>query len=200
MNDLVQVIPVLSAEEVKFVNSELDKKEFTVSTIGFDGVNGRPRVDSNIRSSSGVYLIDYEEVAQVIHKGMNSALWVYHDRLTKIHPIFDGYPVPGGFMTTSNREEIQVLEYVKNQKYTWHTDASPQPNSKEYHRKISIIIYLSDDFEGGTTKFVHQEYKPPIGHALIFPSNWCFPHTGTTVTSGRKRVAVTWYYVHDNNV
>ena len=57
-----------------------------------------------------------------------------------------------------------------------------------------------DDFEGGTTKFVHQEYKPPIGHALIFPSNWCFPHTGTTVTSGRKRVAVTWYYVHDNNV
>ena len=26
MNDLVQVIPVLSAEEVKFVNSELDKK------------------------------------------------------------------------------------------------------------------------------------------------------------------------------
>ena len=90
MNDLVQVIPVLSAEEVKFVNSELDKKEFTVSTIGFDGVNGRPRVDSNIRSSSGVYLIDDEEVAQVIHKGMNSALWVYHDRLTKIHPIFDG--------------------------------------------------------------------------------------------------------------
>ena len=33
MEDLVQVIPVLSAEEVKFVNSELDKKEFTVSTI-----------------------------------------------------------------------------------------------------------------------------------------------------------------------
>ena len=28
-------------------------------------------------------LIDDEEVAQVIHNGMNSALWVYHDRLTK---------------------------------------------------------------------------------------------------------------------
>ena len=135
-----------------------------------------------------------------MHKGMNNALLEYRERLIKIHPTFDGYPVPGGFMTTSNRELIQVLEYVKNQKYTWHIDASPQPNSKEYHRKISVIIYLSDDFEGGTTKFVHQEYKPPIGHALIFPSNWCFPHTGTTVTSGRKRVAVTWYYVHDNNV
>ena len=103
-------------------------------------------------------------------------------------------------MTTSNRELIQVLEYVKNQKYTWHIDASPQPNSKEYHRKISVILYLSEDFEGGSTKFVHEEYKPPMGHALIFPSNWCFPHTGTRVTDGKKRVAVTWYYVHDNNV
>ena len=201
MNELIQVVQVLTPDEVLLVNKELDKKEFTVSSIGFeDGETGEPRVDSNIRSSSGCFLLDDEKAAQIMHKGMNNALLKYRERLMKIHPTFDGYPVPGGFMTTSNRELIQVLEYVKNQKYTWHTDASPQPNSKEYHRKISVIIYLSDNFEGGTTKFVNQEYKPPIGHALIFPSNWCFPHTGTTVTSGRKRVAVTWYYVHDNNV
>ena len=201
MNELVQVVQVLTPDEVLLVNQEIDKKEFTVSSIGFeDGETGEPRVDSNIRSSSGCFLLDDEKAAQIMHKGMNNALLKYRERLMKIHPTFDGYPVPGGFMTTSNRELIQVLEYVKNQKYTWHIDASPQPNSKEYHRKISVIIYLSDNFEGGTTKFVNQEYKPPIGHALIFPSNWCFPHTGTTVTSGRKRVAVTWYYVHDNNV
>ena len=68
------------------------------------------------------------------------------------------------------------------------------------NRKISIILYLSDDFDGGTTKFAHREYKPPIGHALIFPSNWCFPHCGSQVTGGKKRVAVTWYFVNDLNV
>ena len=104
----------------------------------------------------------------------------------EIHPTFDGYPVPGGFMTTSNRELIQVLEYVKNQKYNFHTDASPQPNSKEYHRKISIILYLSDDFEGGGQNLYMKNYKPPVGHALIFPSNWCFPHTGTKLKVERK--------------
>ena len=201
MNDLIQTIQVLTPEEVKFVNKEIDKKEFTVSSVGFaDAETGEPRVDPTIRSSSGCFLNDDEPAAEVMHKGMNNALLEYRQRLMKIHPTFDGYPVPGGFMTTSNRELIQVLEYVKNQKYTWHTDASPQPNSKEYHRKISVILYLSEDFEGGTTKFVHKQYKPPIGHALIFPSNWCFPHTGTRVTDGKKRVAVTWYYVHDNNV
>ena len=201
MNDLIQTIQVLTPEEVKFVNAELDKKEFTVSSIGFDdGETGEPRVDSNIRSSSGCYLLDDEEAAKVMHRGMNNALLEYHQRLIKIHPTFDGYPVPGGFMTESHRELIQVLEYVSNQKYNFHTDASPAPNSKEYHRKISIILYLTDDFEGGTTKFVDQDYKPPVGHALIFPSNWCFPHCGTQVISGKKRVAVTWYYVNDINV
>ena len=201
MNELIQVVQVLTPDEVLLVNEELDKKEFIVSSIGFvDGETGEPRVDSDVRSSSGCYLLDDEKAAQIIHKGMNNALLEYRKRLMNIHPTFDGYPVPGGFMTTSNRELIQVLEYVKNQRYTWHTDASPQPNSKEYHRKISVILYLSEDFEGGTTKFVHKQYKPPIGHALIFPSNWCFPHTGTRVTDGKKRVAVTWYYVHDNNV
>ena len=201
MYDLIQTIQVLTPEEVKFVNSELDKKEFTVSSIGFaDGESGEPRVDSNVRSSSGCYLIDEEEASKVIHKGMNNALLEYHQRLVKIHPSFDGYPVPGGFMTESYRELIQVLEYVSNQKYNFHTDASPVPNSKEYHRKISIILYLTDDFEGGHTKFAHKKYKPPVGHALIFPSNWCFPHCGTMVTKGTKRVAVTWYYVNDINV
>ena len=201
MNELIQVVQVLTPDEVLLVNEELDKKEFIVSSIGFvDGETGEPRIDSDIRSSSGCYLLDDEKAAQIIHKGMNNALLEYRKRLMEIHPTFDGYPVPGGFMTTSNRELIQVLEYVKNQKYTWHTDASPQPNSKEYHRKISVILYLSEDFEGGSTKFVHEEYKPPMGHALIFPSNWCFPHCGTQVTSGKKRVAVTWYFVNDLNV
>ena len=144
MNELIQVVQVLTPDEVLLVNEELDKKEFIVSSIGFvDGETGEPRVDSDIRSSSGCYLLDDEKAAQIIHKGMNNALLEYRKRLMEIHPTFDGYPVPGGFMTTSNRELIQVLEYVKNQKYTWHIDASPQPNSKEYHRKISVILLSS---------------------------------------------------------
>ena len=149
MNELIQVVQVLTPDEVLLVNKELDKKEFTVSSIGFeDGETGEPRVDSNIRSSSGCFLLDDEKAAQIMHKGMNNALLKYRERLMKIHPTFDGYPVPGGFMTTSNRELIQVLEYVKNQKYIYHTDCSPQPESFEYHRKISIILYLSNNFSG----------------------------------------------------
>ena len=103
MNELIQVVQVLTPDEVLLVNQELDKKEFIVSSIGFeDGETGEPRVDSSIRSSSGCFLLDDEKAAQIMHKGMNNALLEYRERLIKIHPTFDGYPVPGGFMTTSN--------------------------------------------------------------------------------------------------
>ena len=119
MNDLIQTIQVLTPEEVKFVNEEIDKKEFTVSSVGFaDAETGEPRVDSTIRSSSGCFFNDDEPAAEVMHKGMNNALLEYRQRLMEIHPMFDGYPVPGGFKTTSFRELIQVLEYEKNQKYS----------------------------------------------------------------------------------
>ena len=66
MYDLIQTIQVLTPEEVKFVNYELDKKDFVVSSIGFnDGETGEPRVDSDIRSSSGCYLLDHEELSLI---------------------------------------------------------------------------------------------------------------------------------------
>ena len=40
MNDLIQIIEVLTPEQVKFVNSELDKKEFQVCMIGFADDDG----------------------------------------------------------------------------------------------------------------------------------------------------------------
>ena len=200
MNDLIQVIKILDDKQLKEVNSGIDDLEFIPSSVGFhDGDTGEPRVDNNIRTSSNAFLPEEgNEARDILHEGMNKALLEYRDRLIGINPIFDGYPVPGGFMTTSHREDIQVLEYESNQKYVYHQDASTQKGAKEYHRMISIITYLTDEFEGGATKFLNAEYKPPAGSALIFPSNWSFPHAGLPVTSGKKRVAVTWYYVDHN--
>ena len=83
------------------------------------------------------------------------------------------------------------------QEYKFHYDEAANSNLKEYHRKISVIVYLTDKFTGGHTAFPHCKYRPEPGYALIFPSNWCYPHAGKPVLEGKKRIAVTWYYAND---
>jgi len=187
MKNFIQDIRVLDDEQLKIVNEYIDTLTFKVNTI-FDA-DGNERQDTSVRSSTGSV--------------MNTALLEYRDRLFKSDIALDGYPIPGARETSSHREGIQVLEYTKEQKYNYHFDACTDPKSDFYHRQVSVVLYLKDDFEGGATKFKmlpEHDFRPAAGRALFFPSNWCFPHCSTPVESGKKRVAVTWYYCKDHLV
>ena len=97
---------------------------------------------------------------------------------------------------TASVKSIQVLRYTEGQYYRWHSDEATDKTVNEYHRTISIVLYLSDGFAGGATEFPWGTYKPKAGQALVFPSNWCFPHQSQRLISGEKIAAVTWYHSH----
>ena len=194
MNDLIQVIKILDQDDVNKLNSHIDTLQFNQSLVfdtGGDGV----KVDNFTRTSTVAPLNDNDEITQEFHEKINRGLDEYKRRLVKIHNNFSYYPVPGGIDTRSWREGIQILQYEKSQEYKFHHDSAIRRVQEQYHRQISVIVYLSEDFKGGGTSFIHTTYKPKPGYALIFPSNWCFPHAGEPIEEGRKRVAVTWYYV-----
>jgi hypothetical protein len=197
MNDLIQTIEILNEEELKIINEYIDTLIFQENTV-FDS-NGKSKIDTSVRSSLGSTLNEEHNATKLLHQKINECLLTYKERLIKINSIFQYYPVPGGYSTTCHREAIQILEYSPDQEYKFHHDTSNDSNSKEYHRQISIVLYLNGEFDGGGTEFPHQTYKPSPGYGLFFPSNWCFPHSGQKVLSGKKRVAVTWYYVNDTS-
>ena len=194
MNDLIQIVKILDQDDVNKLNSHIDTLQFNQSLVfdtGGDGV----KIDNFTRTSTVAPLNDNDEITQEFHEKINRGLDEYKRRLVKIHNNFSYYPVPGGIDTRSWREGIQILQYEKSQEYKFHHDSAIRREQEQYHRQISVIVYLSEDFKGGGTSFIHTTYKPKPGYALIFPSNWCFPHAGEPVEEGRKRVAVTWYYV-----
>jgi hypothetical protein len=197
MNDLIQTIKILNEEELKIINNYVDTLVFQGNTV-FDS-NGKSRIDASVRSSLGTTVNEEHDATKLLHQKINESLSIYKEKVISINDMFQYYPVPAGYSTTCHREAIQVLEYSPNQEYKFHHDTSNDPNSKEYHRIISIVLYLNDEFDGGGTEFPHQTYKPSPGYGLFFPSNWCFPHSGQKVLSGKKRVAVTWYYVTDQS-
>tara|TARA_R100001510_G_C7638624_1_gene196446 strand:+ start:1038 stop:1628 length:591 start_codon:yes stop_codon:yes gene_type:complete len=193
MNELIQIIKLIEPIEVDELNKHIDSLDFNRNSVFGD--KGDTSIVDSIRTSTGTSLDDNHEITQKFHAKMNKGLDEYKRRVEKIHYNFSYYPIPGGERTRSWREGIQILQYEKTQEYKFHHDAAQRREQEEYHRKISVITYLTEDFKGGGTAFPHATYKPKPGYALIFPSNWCYPHAGEPVEDGVKRVAVTWYYV-----
>lgn len=193
MDSLVQILKILDKEELKKINSFADTLDFEPNTV-FQGDNPA-QVDESIRTSVGCNLDDNHEITMLLHGKMNAALDEYKERVEKINDIFRYYPVAGGSGTRSYREDIQILQYEKSKHYKFHHDASDNKNDNEFHRTLSVIMYLKCATKGGGTLFPHKSFYPKAGEALVFPSNWCYPHSGEAVEEGVKRIAVTWYYV-----
>ena len=199
MNDLIQVIKFLDDDQLDKINTYIDTLTFEPSLVfAAKEESGDLKSDNSIRSSTVTFLDEDVRECKLIHSAMNNALDEYKRRVEKIHSNFSFYPVPGANHTSSWREGIQILEYSKGQHYRFHHDAAVLPHLKEYHRQISVILYLKESEIGGGTAFPHTLFKPKPGYGLIFPSNWSYPHSGEPVERGKKRVAVTWYYVECN--
>ena len=63
-------------------------------------------------------------------------------------------------------------------------------------RVLSISFLLNDDYEGGNFSFFNKEYilEKKTGSAIVFPSNFCFPHAVLPVTKGDRHAVITWIH------
>lgn len=111
-------------------------------------------------------------------------------------------------LTTSTKP--QVLEYTKGSFYKAHSDDSNMilKNSKlvgfttvAHQRKLTTVLFLSDDYEGGELVFnyLYDENKNIIklransGDMIVFLSNPVFTHEVLEVTSGNRFTLVQWH-------
>ncbi len=105
--------------------------------------------------------------------------------------------------------EIQILEYKNGGFYKRHAD-----NASEIYkngtlagyklvapqRKITTLLFLNEDFEGGEIEFCHLRfsdgnrviYKPKAGQMIVFPSHGLFAHEVKKV-EGKRFAAVKWW-------
>lgn len=84
----------------------------------------------------------------------------------------------------------EALRYEKGGFYKTHVDAfNIRP------RVLSCSFALNDNYEGGEWAFFGEELKlkTPIGSAVLFPSNFCFPHQILPITKGTRYSVVTWF-------
>ena len=95
-----------------------------------------------------------------------------------------------GWSAHGLNERFRIYRYKDGQQFKVHPDGSFKRNAHE-HSKISVIIYLNDDFEAGETEFVmpHQIIEPEAGKLLLFAHKQL--HKGNPVPEGTKYVLRT---------
>lgn len=84
----------------------------------------------------------------------------------------------------------ELLRYETGQFYTQHTDSF-----KDRPRAVSCSFALNDDYEGGQFAFFDREIsvKAAKGSAVLFPSNFMYPHEILPVTKGTRYSIITWF-------
>ena len=80
----------------------------------------------------------------------------------------------GGFM----KEHIDNIHYSHGQ--------------KQGYPHLTSLIFLNDDYEGGEFVLCGEPLEKKKGSAVVFPSNFMYPHEVKQVTKGDRYSVMTW--------
>ena len=74
----------------------------------------------------------------------------------------------GGFM----KEHIDNIHYSHGQ--------------KQGYPHLTSLIFLNDDYDGGEFYLCGEPLEKKVGSAVVFPSNFMYPHEVKKVTNGKR--------------
>lgn len=169
-----------------------------MASAGFDWINASvksgkeedPMVNKNTRDTS-TFGIPYKGKIE------NASIQTMEDAfLNNINNIFfESFdPVEKDYMSeygifTDWHDIYGILKYGKGQQFTNHIDDHPS-----YHRRISTVYYLNDNYTGGEINFPRFgiTFKPKANQMIVFPSTYVYNHSVSPVIEGERYAVVSW--------
>jgi predicted 2-oxoglutarate/Fe(II)-dependent dioxygenase YbiX len=132
---------------------------------------GGPRHAQEVRNNDRVVLDDTA-----------LALTLFEHARSVLPPTLDNWALCGF------NERLRYYRYDVGQQFDWHLDGSVRVGEADRSR-LTFMIYLNDDFDGGSTDFGWESVKPLRGRVLVFPHH--LRHRGAVVQRGVKYVLRT---------
>lgn len=156
-------------------------KEECVGFIGFSEQEGFEEALVNTKAKGQVMMKDLRD--------NDRHIWQARDLAVQLWPLIKEH-IPtdvDGWRPIGLNEQFRIYRYKDGQQFKVHPDGAFKRNEHE-HSKITVIVYLNDDFEGGETEFVnpHEVVTPQAGTLLLFAHGQL--HKGNPVPEGTKYV------------
>jgi predicted 2-oxoglutarate/Fe(II)-dependent dioxygenase YbiX len=169
---IVTVAGFLSPEECEaLIRLTLAEGYGDAPITTFRGFAMRPDIRNNTR-----VMKDDTVLAGRLWERMKGLVPVHHRRIGTWHP-------------HGLNERFRFYRYTQGQYFKWHSDG-PFVRSDEEVSIFTAMVYLNDDFEGGTTDFQFgPSIVPQRGMLLLFEHS--LVHQGAPVRQGCKYVMRT---------
>ena len=90
--------------------------------------------------------------------------------------------------------DFRINRYGEGGFMKQHIDAIHHSHGqKQGYPHLTSLLFLNDDFEGGDFVLCGDKYIEKIqGSAVVFPSNFMYPHEVKEVTEGKRFSVMTW--------
>jgi len=172
---------VISRTFCDTILEEFNNEEEWVKTVVGQGV-----VDNKIRSAETI-IISYPHV---IEKNLEVRQKIDQNIFNSAELAIRKYNEKFPLAKIEEDSGYELLRYKEGQFYTQHTDSF-----KARPRAVSCSFALNDDYEGGEWGFFDRgiTLKAPKGSAVLFPSNFMYPHEIMPVTKGTRYSIITWF-------
>lgn len=151
--------------------------------------NDGDHVNINSRDTStfgipykGMISDNYDSPSNSLYTTLNNLFFTNFDLIEKDYQNNFG-------ITTKWHDSYGILKYGVGQKFTNHID-----DHFDYHRRISTVYYLNDNYLGGEINFprFNITFKPKANQMIIFPSTYVYNHSVSEVTEGTRYAIVSW--------
>ena len=187
LEDFLQIYDdVLSVEDCNKILSEYQNTdEWQESCVGKMKADGRGNVNSDIRNCTEIGMSTKEaiEINDSVRRNLDDM--VFHG----VKKVIDKYNKYVDTFSVDIDSGYTLLRYKTGQFYKQHVDSFI-----EQPRALSCSIQLNDDYEGGEFAMFNRDImmRANVGSAIVFPSNFMYPHEIMPVTQGNRYSIITW--------
>lgn len=150
-----------------------------------------PMVNTKTRDTQTIgvnYLGEIKDTSEI--SSMSDLFFINLNNIffKSFHPIEKDYMSIYGIFSEWH-DSYGILKYGKGQQFTNHIDDHPS-----YHRRISTVYYLNDNYTGGEINFprFNITFKPKANQMILFPSTYVYNHSVSPVIDGERYAVVSW--------
>jgi hypothetical protein len=89
--------------------------------------------------------------------------------------------------------DFRINRYSSGGFMSEHIDNIHHSHGQQYgYPHLSVLLFLNEDYKGGEFMVADNEYKTSKGSAIIFPSNFMFPHKVNKIEYGTRWSVISW--------